>query len=343
MKNISILVLFLFSIQLHAQSDSIELNTQVLEIKVNNLKHEIEILKRDQLNYQIEKDLIKDTYSNNYDKLNLFITGILLLFGFFGVLGIRDINSIKKEHKDELEKLKSIQLDLEAKSKDFEQTKTKYDKEIKEIIEQNEEQNRKLKILEIKDKIDKLLKERDHQRALEFCAVALEMAPDDCDLLNRRSSLYARTFKYNDAITNLKRVLDIEPDNSTANMNLAEIYLFSGQKEKFDEIYKGHESLFASKDERLIEYFELIDLFIKGKFDEIKDYMSKNIERSDLNNKKQQIDGWDFYDAMVFLANKPESDERKLLQKYTWYLAGSASAQEVISLLGEEIVDEENK
>ena len=120
MKNITILFfLTLFSWQVKGQSDSIKTNNNSFKSEVNNLKHEIEILKRDQLNYQIEKDLLKDAYSNNYDKLNLFITGILLLFGFFGVLGIRDINSIKKEHKDELEKLKSLQVDLESKSKDF--------------------------------------------------------------------------------------------------------------------------------------------------------------------------------------------------------------------------------
>lgn len=343
-KTISTLLLLLFSLQLFGQSDSILRRTQLFESEFNSLKHEIEILKRDQLNYQIEKDLLKDTYSNNYDKLNLFITGILLLFGFFGVLGIRDINSIKKEHKDELEKLKSIQLDLESKSKDFEQTKTKYDKEIKDIIEQNEEQNKKLKILEIKDKIDKLFKERDHQRALEFCAVALEMVPKDCDLLLRRSQLYARTFCYNDAITNLKKVLDIEPDNSTAHMNLAELYLFSGQKEKFDEIYNSHKDMFAAKDEgKLIEYFELIDLFNKGKFDEIKEYISKNIDRKDLENRKKQMEGWDLYDAMVFLANKPETDERKLLQSYTWYLDGHVNASQVIELLGEKKSDEKNE
>lgn len=345
MKNITILFLLtLFSWQVKGQSDSIKTNNYSFKSEVNNLKHEIEILKRDQLNYQIEKDLLKDAYSNNYDKLNLFITGILLLFGFFGVLGIRDINSIKKEHKDELEKLKSLQVDLESKSKDFEQTKTKYDREIKDIIEQNEEQNKKLKILEIKDKIDKLFKERDHQRALEFCAVALDMVPKDCDLLIRRSQLYSRTFNYNDAITNLKKVLEIEPDNTSANMNLAELYLFAGQKDKFDEIYKKHEDMFATKGEgKLKEYFELIDLFIKGKFDDIKEYISKNIDRNDLKNRKKQLEGWDLYDAMVFLANKPETDERKLLQNYTWYLDGQVNAQQVIELLGEEKEDEEKE
>jgi tetratricopeptide (TPR) repeat protein len=337
MKNLLIIFLLLFSIGVNAQSDSTKANnSKELKFEIRGLKHEIEILKRDQINYKIEKNLLKDTYSNNYDKLNLFITGILLLFGFFGVLGIRDINSIKKEHKDELEKLKSIQLDLESKSKDFEQTKTKYDKDIKDILEQNEEQNTKLKILEIKDKIDKLFKEREHQRALEFCALALDMVPEDCDLLLLRSQLYARTFKYNDAITNLKRLLKIEPDNTSANVNLAEIYLFSGQKDKFDEIYKAHENAFAAKDEKLIEYFELIDLFNKGKFDEIKDYIAKNIDRTELKTRKKRIDGWDLYDAMVFLANKPETNERKLLQNYTWYLDGSVSAQQVINLLGED-------
>lgn len=330
--------------QLKANSDSLQFIGQQNQFEINNLKHDIEILKRDQVNYQIEKNIIQETYSNNYDKLNLFITGILLLFGFFGVLGIRDVNAIKKEYKEELEKLKSLQLDLESKSKDFENTKTKYDKEIKEILEQNEEQNKKLKILEIKDKIDKLFKDRDHQKALEFCAIALEFAPNDCDLLLKRAQLYSRTNKYNDSILSLKKVLEIEPENTTANVNLAEIYLFSGQKEKFDEIYKKHENLFAEKDEgKLISYFNLIDLFNKGEFQEIKDFIAKDVDRSDLKNRKKHIDGWDLYDAMVFLASKPETAERKLLQNYTWYLDGGVTAKQVIDLLEEKVSDKETK
>jgi hypothetical protein len=334
---ISLLILTtLFVFQLKANNDSLQFIGQQNQFEINNLKHDIDILKRDQVNYQIEKNIIQETYSNNYDKLNLFITGILLLFGFFGVLGIRDVNAIKKEYKEELDKLKSLQLELESKAKDFENTKTKYDREIKEIIEQNEEQNKKLKILEIKDKIDKLFKDRDHQKALEFCAIALEFAPNDCDLLLKRAQLYARTNKYSDSILCLKKVLEIEPENTSANVNLAEIYLFSGQKEKFDEIFKKHENLFAEKDEgKLVSYFNLIDLFNKGEHQEIKEFISKDVDRTDLRSRKKHIDGWDLYDAMVFLASKPETAERKLLQNYTWYLDGSVNAKQVIDLLDE--------
>lgn len=344
MRNFLLVLSILFSFTINAKIDSSQLMLNKQQFELDHLKQEIEILKRDQVNYQIEKTLIQDTYSNNYDKLNLFITGILLLFGFFGVLGIRDVNTIKKEHKEELEKLKSLQLDLESKSKDFENTKSKYDKEIKEILEQNEEQNKKLKILEIKDKLDKLFKDRDHQKALEFCAVALEFAPEDCDLLLKRSQLYSRTNKYSDAISSLKKVIEIDPENTTANVNLAEIYLFSGQKEKFDEIYKNHENLFAEKDEgKLISYFNLIDLFNKGEYEKIKQYISENIDRTDLKNRKKHIEGWDLYDAMVFLANKPETEERKLLQNYTWYLDGGVNAKQVIDLLNESTEESEAK
>jgi len=334
MKKLLFLILILQNLNANAQTDTSQFEIQRLKYETENLRSQIELVKRDQLNYQIEKSLIQDTYSNNYDKVNLFITGILLVFGFFGVFGLRDVNTIKKEHKEELEKLKSLQVDLEAKSKDFEQSKARYDSDITEILKQNDEQNKKLKILEIKDKIDKFFKDRDHQKALEFCAIALEFAPLDCDLLFKRSMLYARMNKYSDAIVTLKKLLEIEPDNTNATVNLAEIYLFSGQKDKFDEIYDRHGNLFGSMGHsKLKEYFNLIDLFNKSKFEEIEKYISSNIDRSDLQSRKSHIDGWDLYDALVFLSNKPESTSRTLLQNYTWYLDGKVSAQQVIGLL----------
>ena len=53
-------------------------------------------------NYKLEKDLLKETYSNNYERINIVITIILGVIGILGYLGIRDISSIKKEYEKEL-------------------------------------------------------------------------------------------------------------------------------------------------------------------------------------------------------------------------------------------------
>jgi len=75
-------------------------------------------------------------------------------------LGNEERKRIKKEYKEKLEKLRSLQLEIAAKSKEFESSKKKYDEEITGILKQNEEQNNKIKVLELKEKIRKITGEK---------------------------------------------------------------------------------------------------------------------------------------------------------------------------------------
>ena len=56
------------------------------------LEDQFKEIRRDELNYQIEKDLLKETYSSNLQTLNLVLTIVLGLFSIIGFLGIRDIH-----------------------------------------------------------------------------------------------------------------------------------------------------------------------------------------------------------------------------------------------------------
>jgi hypothetical protein len=60
--------------------------------------------RRDQLNYRIEKDLLKETFSSNYQTINIVLTIVLALFTVVGYLGIRDIGAIKKNTRSSSKK-----------------------------------------------------------------------------------------------------------------------------------------------------------------------------------------------------------------------------------------------
>jgi len=50
----------------------------------NYLEKQIQEIRRDQLNYKIEKDILKEVYSSNIATINLVITLILAVFGIIG-------------------------------------------------------------------------------------------------------------------------------------------------------------------------------------------------------------------------------------------------------------------
>lgn len=319
-----------------SENDSI--SNQNLNYKIQILQNKVDEVKRDQINYSIEKNLLKDTYSNNYDKINLFITGILLVFGSLGYLGLKDINSIKKEYKDELDKLKKFQLEIESKSNDFEKAKDKYDSEITKILKDNEEQNRKLKVLEIKEQIDRHLKDRKHEKALEYCIIALEFSPNDIDLLRKKSQIYSRILKYDEAIKSQYKILEIEPNNNTAIYELAELLYFAKKDDVGNELIKKHSDLFSSKEDgQLLFLFELLNHFNKSEVEDLKEKILNSIDKTNLEVRNKKMLGWDLYDALVFIANQPDSEAKLLLQNFLWYMDAQINAQETLERLGQQI------
>jgi len=134
------LILFLIFIQFSiAQKKADSLRFQNLKYEISRLENQIKTVENNQLNYKIEKDLIKETYSSNYERINMVITIILGIIGVIGYIGFRDINSIKKEYVAELDKLKLLQVDFEVKAKEFNTEKDKFDSDIKQILIENEE------------------------------------------------------------------------------------------------------------------------------------------------------------------------------------------------------------
>src|SRR5437764_14025284 len=51
-------------------------------------------VRRDQLNYQIERDLLKETYGSNLQTINLVLTIVLGAFAVIGYLGVRSIGTL---------------------------------------------------------------------------------------------------------------------------------------------------------------------------------------------------------------------------------------------------------
>lgn len=335
-------LLLLFPLSIFAQVDSIKYRQLQEEFKI--LDNKVSEVKRDQLNYSLEKDLLKETYSNNYERINMFLTIVLGIFGFLSFLGIRDLNSIKKEYKEELEKLRKLQADIASKSKEFDESKKKYDKEIMDIIKQNEEQNNKIKVLELKEKVTELFKQKSYDNALEYCVVALEIAPNDVHFLRTKAQIYTRTKNYEESLKNYTKILEIEPNNSTAIFDLAELYLFIKNETKSDELIKKHSGLFDAKSEgQLLEFFELIKLFNAGNSGSLKQKIQDKIDKTDLKNRKKRFDGWDVADAISYVHAQVDSQQRTFLLNYLWYLDGQLNGKDALERIGIKVEEEKAK
>lgn len=327
MRHITLAIALLVTTVCFAQTDTTKLNK--LQEQVTTLTNKVDEVKRDQNNYTIEKDLLKETYSNNFDRINLVLTALLGIFAVLTFFGIRDINSIKKEYKEELEKFRKLQLEIEAKSKEFDLSKKKYDEEITLILKQNEEQNKKIKILEIKDKIASLFKEKQYGSALEFCAVALEISPDDKALQFEKGKILGKLNRLGEAIEAYEKLLSVDNTHSGTIINVTELYLFLNQTEKADALIKTYPNYFKEGRElNLLDFFELIKKYHHNDIAGMKEYAKTVIDKQNPATQKKYA-GWDFSDALTFSYYEPESEKKDVLRKILFYLNGNVKGTDL--------------
>jgi hypothetical protein len=301
-----------------------------LEYKIEQLDNQAKEVRRDQINYQIEKDLLKETYSNNYDRISLMITIILGIIGVLGYLGIRDINTIKKEYSVELANLKQVQKDISNKYADFQMTKEKYDTELKDIFRTNEEQNTKIKVLEIKEKISSLFHNKQYGTALEFCIVALELAPNDLSLLKKKAMINTRMQSYNDACASYKKVLEQGENDHICIINLTEVYLLNRQSSEFESMINKYSDIFSKEENKSVkELFSIIANYQSKNIEKIKETILTKLDPKDLNSKKKRTEDWTFEDMLVYIANEPHSEEKTFAQNLLWYLDGQTTGADL--------------
>ncbi len=332
MKNIFTFLILVIVVQF-AFADTTSINR-----RLNDIEHTIKQIDANQLNYKIEKDLLKETYSNNYEKINLVITLILGVMGVLGYLGLKDISTIKKEYEQELSNLRQIQSQFNLKSQEFDTDKKKFDEELKSIIKENEEQSRKIKFIELKDKVRTLLKDNNLTPALEFANAALNISDKDADLLNQKGRILCRLNQMKDAVDTFMTARTSNPQDNSTILNTAECLYFAKDIEGAKKIVQEHKGLFESKDNgRLLELFNIIELYFNGKNKELLEIAKSYVDINNLKTSGKAISGWDLTEAQYFIHYQPENELKTSLQNIVWYWDGKITGETLLTRLKLEI------
>lgn len=324
-----ILILTISFVTATAFADSTSINR-----RIEDVERTVKQIDANQLNYKIEKDLLKETYSNNYEKISLVITLLLGVMGVFGYLGLRDITSIKKEYEKELSNLRQIQGQFNIKSQEFDTEKKKFEEELKSIIKENEEQSRKIKFIELKDKVRSLIKDNQLTPALEFANAALLITNNDIDLLNQKGRVLCRLNQLKEAVDVFHNARKADPADNSTILNTAECLFFAKDIEGASKLISEHKGLFESKDNgRLLDLFNIIELYFKPDKETLlkiaKDYVT--FENLKLTGKK--ITGWDLTEAIYFVHHQPESELKTIIQNIIWYWNGQTTGENLLTTL----------
>lgn len=311
-------------------------NTEI-ERQLSDLERSVKLIDSGQLNYKIEKDLLKETYSNNYDKLNVVLVLILTVIGGVGYKFMNDIKELKKSYEEELDKLRTLKSEFDLKSKKFDSESKRFSEELNKIIESNKEQDSQIKVLELKEKLLPLLQDGQASRALEYIDAALKIKKDDADLHSLRGKALCRLGRTNEAVSEFKRAYELSDDGSNL-LDYIEMLYLSGATEKADKLLEENPERILNKNQ---EARELLDVFFKAwkmyhaeDADGIKEIITNLVSVDDLEFARTQPTEWALAEGMYVIYYAEDGDMKTLLQNLIWYLDGQHTGRELLNICG---------
>lgn len=306
------------------------------EISINNpeelqrLKDNISEIRRDQLNYKIEKDLLRETFSSNYQTINIVLAIVLGIFTIIGVLGLRDIGAIRKDYLKEFDNLSNLRKDFEFEVKKFMGEQEKIKENYLEIIKTNEEQNKRIKVLELQEKISAAIKDQNYKQALAYVKVALELDPQNTGILYRKAWCHHKSNELQKAVGIYKKILELEPDNPSAIADLLELFLFLKQFENFNAFYEKNKLIIDTKGGEigLKTYYKILELYQLKKYDEMKVLLKECLQV--MPKGKQKLFSWDFNDVLKFIQPNPQDEGKNLLDIFISVVKGDLSSDDAL-------------
>lgn len=307
---------------------------RALQADTTELSRQVDSIRRDQLNYKVEKDLLKEAYSSNLQTVNQVITLVLGVFGALGFLGIRSIRDIQQDHRRELENIRSIKGAFEDELSKLRQQQNQFDSQVKNLVAENSNQDRRLKTLEITEKVSELVRQKNYFWALQHIEAGLPLSPDDTILLNFKATCLGRLGKPIEAAAVCIQLLELEPSNEMHPSNLLEFQAIGGQAQEFEETYRRHRKVIDALNEgALTVYLRLLSLGFMGSTEALIEvalpYVRARIELP----ANASLGNWIFEDAQVAIAAVLDTRSKALLQSVIDYFSGVISSAAFVEIL----------
>lgn len=299
------------------------------------LQEELKIIRRDQINHEIEKNLLKETYSTNFTTFNAVVSIMLVIFGFFGFFGLRDINTQKKEYNTEFENKKRLFEELNSKNKqllaNFETKISNIDEELTDLKTNIEQENvnsrNRLNLIYFKNNVTTSIEAKDYNIAYNILKENPSLAEENIDLLIQKGFLEIKLLHFKDAIQTQKLI--IEKNNSTvAKTNLIELLLLDNQyNEAVNYLEQYNSNISELFGPVIIDYLEVFSVFIK------KDYtcLRNRIKNSKLILVNSYNNNWDF-DILFRNINKLNQsvEKNKLFKNYIYAILKPEETNELL-------------
>lgn len=301
--------------------------------EITSLGRQIEFIHRDQLNYRIEKDLLKEAFSSNLQSVNLTITIVFGVFALLGYAGMRSIKEVRGDYRSELDKLKELKGSFEAELESLRSKQREFEVQVAKQATVNDSQDRRLKLMELIEKVSSLISSRNYDWALEHISVGLTLDERNPILLGQQTLCYGRLGRMVEAIAASKKLLEIEPNNVPYIANLCEFLALASNEREFDEYYAQHrQALEGLRDGGLSVYLRALLTAMQGNLDRVKRDLVAYAEHQP-PEPKARIEPWQFDDALEVVRPMATGPRKELLMALIQYFKGEMATADFIVIV----------
>ena len=305
-----------------------------IENQVKSVSESVTEIRRDQLNYKIEKDLLKETYSSNVTTINLIITLILGSFAVFGYLGVKGIGALKTDFKQELEKLSGLRREFENKITEVNRQIETANIKIKGMAKVNVDQDRRLSILELQEKCSSLYTQKNYARALEYANLGLKIDDKDSLLIAYKGLCQMKMGSLKEACETMEIYNNISPGNIAMISNLIEISVLVGKLDQAQFLLKANEgALQTVSGPYLSWYIKAMVYFFSGSIPELRAHLL--IQPAPITEDKAfRIKGqWSFNETLAVVERTPTRSGYKEIKTAIEFLQGNIGHTELNTII----------
>jgi tetratricopeptide (TPR) repeat protein len=272
--------------------------------EINRLNDALTEVRRDQLNYKIERDLLKNAYTSSFQTINVVLTMILGAFAVLGYLGLRGLGTLRGEFQRELEQFRTARSELDRQLATMQRDQSEAKATVDRLSTESQERDRRLRALEIREKAASQMSAGAFGAALDYLAVGLEFLPGDMTMMRQRASCLAMLGRGSEAVAALEAALQKDPSDATSITDLAEYYLLNGQVAEHNRLVGGHRDVIERRSPLLFWYFEAISRLHGGDLLALKEHVSRLLAMGPLE-AGPKIPGFSFREArLAFTARK---------------------------------------
>ncbi len=270
-------------------------NLQVMSSAIEILSNQVAEVRRDQLNYSIEKGLLKESYSSSITTVNVVLTVVMLFFSALTYVGFRRVSEQKADYEKELSRIRALRRRYSIAFKQLNEGLAVVRKQQEDIKQVNELQNVRLTVLEAQERATRFLNEGNFSRCLEYIDAALDLDPTNAYSREVKLGTLGMLGRFEQAIE-WGKLMVRDAAGEPGPTSMIEYGALTGKRPLFDDVSREFGAKAGDDQEWIFPYAETLLSCLEGDVERTKDY-AKRLAAFISHKGRDRFEHWSVHEA----------------------------------------------